>query len=913
MADVDKIRLLRLYLESLPDALPQEGPDDAINKLLAFDLDPEWIDSIGEEMSVNRGIENALLADVLHFWLDKYPDAQNLKRYLVNATDSAADVILAHNEQLPILPATLVPVATGKPTKPAKKGIGGKQTTLTGVTVKEKKKKKGDPPPVKKPDTKILIDTSDPAYTSESESEDERTGGRKLLPLLRSISRPCKGTDGKKIVRCLASAGCKMTWAWPRSKSRILKHAMSCAYLAAVDGGAMVKEVIVELAKANPELLETQNERFGLASKRPHNALGPASSVPDETPPLKLPKPHQPRSPFRTRLRNPQTLNIAVLNLGKYRTEGKKVLKQKVNDALVELIVCCGIAPRNIGRAEFKNFVSALNANYNLISRTTFEDSLVPAYAANVRIAVIKSCWFLTISGDGGKLKRKKFVSVNITTIHRQSFCVDLDDVSRISQTGEYFAELFKKIIAKIKELLAFMSLSTYSHDWFDTAREELKISRGLQSVGETRFGTIYWSLDSILRGIPAFISIVRNPKLGIESEVLQKHFADDDDVFKFKRDLTRLGAVLMPLARAIQCLESKDTTPADVYLYWLAVVAQLNDLICRDNKPAPSKKSKYEETLKDLIRQIANYRFSQLIEDERASNVYFTAFVLDPDNRGATILATPNPLQIRPVTVSFSGGQPAVMQHPPLIQRIGLSLQKILHKEYGNEYRPDRTVEEAKSAMRDINPYIAHRVPKDALSALRVQLQGFLHGVQPSDRKKKPTESPREWWVRLLTQDDSDILAALAVKIFSANPVSMPDERGMSTKAPSRPVTVNWRDIKETIHGKPNSGRKPVESEVPDSETSQLTHHDPVEDGLSWLNDGLPDLRTSNVDRFDLAAEFDIDKYLHILADSIKGPDKAYKGVPLNNSPTSSTGGGNSKVAADSVVPKADEWSSWA
>jgi hypothetical protein len=80
-----------------------------------------------------------------------------------------------------------------------------------------------------------------------------------------------------------------------------------------------------------------------------------------------------------------------------------------------------------------------------------------------------------------------------------------------------------------------------------------------------------------------------------------------------------------MPLARAIQCLQSKDTTPADVYLYWLAVVAQLNDLIRRDNKPTPSKKSKYEETLKDLIRQIANYRFSQLIEDERASNVYFS------------------------------------------------------------------------------------------------------------------------------------------------------------------------------------------------------------------------------------------------------------------------------------------------
>ncbi|KAJ7877235.1 hypothetical protein B0H14DRAFT_2269476, partial [Mycena olivaceomarginata] len=97
-----------------------------------------------------------------------------------------------------------------------------------------------------------------------------------------------------------------------------------------------------------------------------------------------------------------------------------------------------------------------------------------------------------------------------------------------------------------------------------------------------------------------------------------------------FRRDLTRLGAVLMPFARAIQCLESKDTTPADVYLYWLAVVAQLKDLLAKDDL-AGELKSRYTNTVKELIRSIANYRFSQLIEDEQSSNVYFTAFVLDP------------------------------------------------------------------------------------------------------------------------------------------------------------------------------------------------------------------------------------------------------------------------------------------
>ena len=81
-----------------------------------------------------------------------------------------------------------------------------------------------------------------------------------------------------------------------------------------------------------------------------------------------------------------------------------------------------------------------------------------------------------------------------------------------------------------------------------------------------------------------------------------------------------------MPFARAIQCLEAKDTNPADVYTYWLAVVAHLHDLIVKD-----SDKSKYTTEFKERIRQIANYRFSELIESKHTSNIYLTAFILDP------------------------------------------------------------------------------------------------------------------------------------------------------------------------------------------------------------------------------------------------------------------------------------------
>lgn len=149
---------------------------------------------------------------------------------------------------------------------------------LAKETAKEKKQKKkkknaDDPPTVKKPDTKHLADTTDTSLGAVSDEDgDDRSGGGKLLPLLLEISKPFRTADGKKKVRCLASAGCHATWSWPRSKDRILKHAMSCSYLAALDGGALVTQAITELAKRNPELLESLNTKFGLESKRPREA-----------------------------------------------------------------------------------------------------------------------------------------------------------------------------------------------------------------------------------------------------------------------------------------------------------------------------------------------------------------------------------------------------------------------------------------------------------------------------------------------------------------------------------------------------------------------------------------------------------------------------------------------------------------
>jgi hypothetical protein len=122
MSYTDRIRLLKLYTMALPDALPMEQPDDKINKLLGFELDAEWVASIGELAAVNRELENAIwgyggprsddgifkittrgpaiqnLADILEYWLAKYPDAFQLQKWLQDATASASAIILAHKK-----------------------------------------------------------------------------------------------------------------------------------------------------------------------------------------------------------------------------------------------------------------------------------------------------------------------------------------------------------------------------------------------------------------------------------------------------------------------------------------------------------------------------------------------------------------------------------------------------------------------------------------------------------------------------------------------------------------------------------------------------------------------------------------------------------------------------------------------
>lgn len=92
-----------------------------------------------------------------------------------------------------------------------------------------------------------------------------------------------------------------------------------------------------------------------------------------------------------------------------------------------------------------------------------------------------------------------------------------------------------------------------------------------------------------------------------------------------FELDLLRYLIVTEPIARSIECLEATDTNVADVYIFWLAIMATLREQFDKDES-----ETSISPSLARRITAIVNQRYQQFI-DEAPSDIYFVGFFLDP------------------------------------------------------------------------------------------------------------------------------------------------------------------------------------------------------------------------------------------------------------------------------------------
>ncbi|KAG9118543.1 hypothetical protein FRC07_006894 [Ceratobasidium sp. 392] len=252
----------------------------------------------------------------------------------------------------------------------------------------------------------------------------------------------------------------------------------------------------------------------------------------------------------------------------------------------------------------------------------------------------------------------------------------------------------------------------------------------------------------------------------------------DNIEFRQFEETLRQLHGLLQPFARAVVCLEASSSTLGDVYYLWIAAQAALNSIFIDSNHLGglmlPNK------LILD-VRTLVNGRYAQAI-DEPELRCYLATFYLDHRYLGSDIFKRKhaNPLsttitinshQNNTTYVSGSNSSSAlydddIRRSMPAYLRVGQYLIPFLTHEVNSKRAP--------------HIFGLYKTWDAIVDAFRMQFIAYTRQHPPFDNICT-TDTPLEYWTKLLDRSEARVLAWLAIKLFSIVPNSMAEERTIS------------------------------------------------------------------------------------------------------------------------------------
>lgn len=441
------------------------------------------------------------------------------------------------------------------------------------------------------------------------------------------------------------------------------------------------------------------------------------------------------------------------------------------------------------------------------------------ARVRKLSIEFLKTRFNLTISYDGGTTKRPQSAyTVHFTTPDGRSFLIEGEESSDSSHTGEHIAHMllnamdlvgrfrfsgiasdntgntrvarqlvcqavktvipmsdachhlnlvckdiaklpmFKDMISQLRSLVTYFRKSTRAYDALERVRLQKGITRGIEGIGKTRFATICAAAISVQRCLPALRELVDTGSIkfpGKKADLASIIKSGSHRGLNFELGLARFIDVQGPIAKAIVCLESTQTNPADVYKYWLAICGCIKQIF-----EDPSSGFNVEEM--GQIYAIVNSRFREQLEDGPA-DCYLAALCLDPRYVRSAILYNPLSLKIKvpriPSTVA-----PDILTSPTYI-RVFKYLKIVVEAEFKSQH----------------NPTLKGKTAADVREAFVRQFERYVKGQYPFDVMVDAGQGILSYWTHLTKIPEGCILACIAEKIYSIKPSSIPEERTMS------------------------------------------------------------------------------------------------------------------------------------
>ncbi|KAJ6595413.1 hypothetical protein B0H10DRAFT_1679533, partial [Mycena sp. CBHHK59/15] len=213
--------------------------------------------------------------------------------------------------------------------------------------------------------------------------------------------------------------------------------------------------------------------------------------------------------------------------------------------------------------------------------------------------------------------------STGNTKLGRELVQADVATVLIVPDPCHHLSNTIKDILAtaqcigKMRTTITYFSHSTYSATHLKALRVILDINKGLEKIGKTRFGTLYWSSHSLLRCLSAISELINT---GIINLAWFKQLRAYQN---FELELQQLNQILEPIARAIKCLEGLEVTVGDIWKFYVAITAVLHDLFEDNSLSIPLN-------VREEVSAIINRRYDQMIHGP-SGNLFLSGFFLDP------------------------------------------------------------------------------------------------------------------------------------------------------------------------------------------------------------------------------------------------------------------------------------------
>ncbi|KAF5364738.1 hypothetical protein D9758_009369 [Tetrapyrgos nigripes] len=439
--------------------------------------------------------------------------------------------------------------------------------------------------------------------------------------------------------------------------------------------------------------------------------------------------------------------------------------------------------------------------DYTPPTRNMLLDDLIPSEAAKIisnNTALLKKERNLTISFDGGTRHRKSHWTVHISEQNRSVHLMEVNNATNKRHTKEWVRDLALRWMREIGEtqfcavvsdstgntlgaclLLAnaiptLLALADICHHCNNTSKDIVKIAYFAKAVKVVRA-----TLQKFHQSNHASFLLDRANKAQLQKEyasIFQSSPTRASQDFEFV--LKHLIDIGMPLARALACLEANDANPADVFLYWHALIFEIE-------RTVTNKKSEYPKEVQDEILSILDYRHNQLfIQGGRLYNAVYLA------------TAYLNPVYLR--SQLFRNNDPDPTQ--PLDEKVYPPLQGIRHHKIFWPVAHFLFEVACNEVKHGSNKFFTKWVEygKEFSERFRDELQAYAQSSFPFNApidNDVSTEGLIRWWQSTIGEE-AQILPYVAIKLVSIRVNSMADERTGSTLTWMTPALRNRMSV---------------------------------------------------------------------------------------------------------------------